>query len=455
VIREDPVNENLLFAGTEFGMFVTFDRGANWLRMKNGLPTVPVFDIQIHPREHDLILATHGRSIWIMDDITSLEQINNQTLTSDLKLFDTRPAIEWKMANYRGFIGSALFFAQNAPTGASIDYFAKAAGPVQITVKDKAGNQIRQLNAEAGVINRVQWDMRYDNPVPPANAGARGGGGGGGGRGRGGRGGGGGAAATAGPVTQPAAAAGELNTEFGAPAGGEANAEGGGGGGAGGRGGGPARGSLVDPGEYTVMISANGKSDSRTIVVQEDPRVQFSDADRAKRRKALGTLTTMTRDADAASRRITAINAALTALTDSWKMPNAPAVPDNVKKAADDLIAKVKPVYATFANQGGGRGGGGGGGGNAGPPPAFTPPPVTQKIGRLMNAIDGYTEAPTTRQLADLQEASEQLYKGIAEVNQLWDEVPKFNKVMTDAGVGYFTVNLNVPQPQATGRGGN
>ncbi len=73
VVREDPVNPNLLFAGTEFGMFVTFDRGANWRRMKNGLPTVPVFDIQIHPREHDLILATHGRAIWIMDNISALE----------------------------------------------------------------------------------------------------------------------------------------------------------------------------------------------------------------------------------------------------------------------------------------------------------------------------------------------------------------------------------------------
>ena len=66
------------FAGTEFGMFVSFDRGANWHRMKNGLPTVPVFDIQIHPRDHDLILATHGRSIWIMDDISALEQMDNQ-----------------------------------------------------------------------------------------------------------------------------------------------------------------------------------------------------------------------------------------------------------------------------------------------------------------------------------------------------------------------------------------
>src|SRR5205823_809351 len=107
VVREDPANSNLLFAGTEFGMFVSFDRGANWRKMKNGLPTAPVFDIQIHPRDHDLILATHGRSIWIMDDISSLEQLNDQVLTSDVKLFGTRPGIEWSMADYRGFVGSA------------------------------------------------------------------------------------------------------------------------------------------------------------------------------------------------------------------------------------------------------------------------------------------------------------------------------------------------------------
>ena len=129
VVREDPVNPNLLFAGTEFGMFVTFDRGANWRRMKNGLPTVPVFDIQIHPREHDLILATHGRAIWIMDNISALEELNDQMLTSDLKLLGGRPGIEWKMANYRGFMGTSNFLAANAPTGLTIDYFSQGGRP--------------------------------------------------------------------------------------------------------------------------------------------------------------------------------------------------------------------------------------------------------------------------------------------------------------------------------------
>jgi photosystem II stability/assembly factor-like uncharacterized protein len=425
VVREDPVNSNLLFAGTEFGLFVSFDRGANWNRMKNGLPTVPVFDLQIHPRDHDLILATHGRSFWIMDNIAALEQMDGQTLTTDLKLFDSRPAIEWKMANYRSFIGSALFFAPNAPSGLLLDYYAKSAAPVEITIADKAGNKIRTINAraEAGVVNRAVWDMRYDAPIPPeAGRGGRGGG-------RGGRGG-------AAPVAEAGATAGELNTEFGAE----------GGGGGGGRGGGPARGALVDPGSYVVTIAAAGKTDSKTFTIEEDPRVQFSDDDRAKRRRVLTTLSGMTRDADAARRKIVGMNTALTALTESWKQPNAPPVPESVKKAATDLMEKVKPALATFEAPGGGGGRGGGG--------PFVPPPVTQKISRLMNALDGYSAPPTTRQMADLKEASAQLESGIAEVNRLWDEVPKLNKVMMDAGVPYFAVVLAGPA-QPGGRGGN
>jgi photosystem II stability/assembly factor-like uncharacterized protein len=439
VIREDPANMNLLFAGTEFGMFVSFDRGANWHQMKNGLPTVPVFDIQIHPRDHDLILATHGRAIWIMDNIQALEQLNSQILSTDLKMFDTRPGIEWKMANYRGFIGSAEYYTANAPSGVTIDYYAKAAGPVRITVADKTG-QVRELNAraEAGVINRATWDMRYNNPIP-APGGPTAAGPGRGGRGGGGRGG----AAAGAPAAE---AGGELNTEFGPPA----NAEEGGGGGGGGGRGGPPRGSLVDPGEYTVTVALAGKTDSKTVTVEEDPRVQMSAADRAKRRQALTTLTTLTTEADASRRRIVAMNMALTSLTDSWKQPGAPTVPDGIKKAADDLLAKVKPAAGMFEAPGGGRGGG------AGAPGPYVPAPVTQKIARLMNAIDNFSGAPTSRQSADIEEAKVELQKGTAQVNQLWDEVPRLNKQMQDAGVPYFTVNLNaVPRATGGGRGGN
>jgi hypothetical protein len=140
------------------------------------------------------------------------------------------------------------------------------------------------------------------------------------------------------------------------------------------------------------------------------------------------------------------MNTGLTSLTDGWKQPGAPAIPDNLKKAADDLLARVKKTAAIFEQQGGGRGG------SAGPPPPYTPPPVTQKIQRLMFSIDGYSAAPTARQMTDIEDASAQLKTGIAQVDALWDEVPKLNKMLTEAGVPYFNVNPAPARPTG-GRG--
>ncbi len=435
VVREDPVNPDLLFAGTEFGMFVTFDRGANWHRMKNGLPTVPVFDIQIHPRDHDLILATHGRSIWIMDNIHALEEMSSQALTSDLKLFDTRPAVEWKMADYRGFIGSALFYSPNAPNGVLLDYYAKTSGPVRVTVMDKAGNRVRQFNAqaEAGAVTRVAWDLRYDPPVPPEAAGARGGRGGGGGGGRGGR----VAAAAQAAPPEEEGGGGELQTEFGVapPEGGFPAGRGGGGFGRGGLP--PGRGPLAEPGTYTVTIALADKTDSKTVVVEQDPRIQVPETDRMKRRQTIDTLVTLTREADGARKKAVAIHTALVNLIDSWKQPNAPRIPDAIKKSGEDLLVRSKTVADRFEAPAGGRGGGG-----AAPPP-YAPPSVTQKIARLLGALDSYTGPPTSRQLAEAEDATAQLQKDVAELNKLVAEMPALNKMMSDAGVPYFNAGVN------------
>ena len=322
---------------------------------------------------------------------------------------------------------------------------------------EKSGAQVRQLNAraEAGVINRSLWDLRYESPIPPA-AGATpnavGGGGGRGAGGRGGRGGGGAGVAAAAAETAPAEAGsapqaeggGELTTEFG-PAGG----------GGGGRGFlGAGRGPLVDPGEYTITIALAGKTDSKTFIVEDDPRAQLSSDDRARRRQALTRLVTMTKDAEAGRKKAVGMNTALTSLTDSWKQPNSPPVPDAMKKAAEDLLVRVKAAAAIFESAGGGRGGRGGAGGGAGPPPPYTPPPVTQKIGRVLAALDGYSAAPTTRQTTDIEDAAAQLQKGLAEVNRLWDEVPKLNKMMADAGMQYFKVVEATTPRQGGGRGG-
>src|SRR6185295_10070679 len=95
VIREDPKNRNLLYLGNEYGVHISLDGGKAWKRFMNGLPTVRVDDILIHPRDNDLILGTHGRSIWIIDDITALQQMTATVQSTDATLFDIRPATAW------------------------------------------------------------------------------------------------------------------------------------------------------------------------------------------------------------------------------------------------------------------------------------------------------------------------------------------------------------------------
>ncbi len=102
MIREHMRNPDLLFAGTEYGAYASRNRGGSWTRIKLNLPTVRVDDIQIHPRDNDLIFGTHGRSIWVLDDMTPLEQLNAKVLESDLHLFDVRLAISWRIWNNKG-----------------------------------------------------------------------------------------------------------------------------------------------------------------------------------------------------------------------------------------------------------------------------------------------------------------------------------------------------------------
>src|ERR1044072_462555 len=99
VIREHPRNQNLLFLGTEFGAYVSFDRGGRWTRLKGNLPLVRVDDIQIPPRNNDLVLGTHGRSVWVLDDLTAFEQMSNAVRNADATLFDIQPGIHYRLYN--------------------------------------------------------------------------------------------------------------------------------------------------------------------------------------------------------------------------------------------------------------------------------------------------------------------------------------------------------------------
>jgi photosystem II stability/assembly factor-like uncharacterized protein len=176
VIREDPKNRNLLYLGTEYAFFISRNGGREWKRFMNGLPTVRIDDILVHPRDNDLIVGTHGRSIWIIDDITPLQQLTDQVSTTEAHVFDVRPAIAYLNDVQKSITaaGQRLWQGDNAPRGTAIGYWLKnpAAGDVKITISDITGREIRSLTGprNAGV-NRVQWNM---TPTPPVG---RGGGG--------------------------------------------------------------------------------------------------------------------------------------------------------------------------------------------------------------------------------------------------------------------------------------
>ena len=171
VVREDPKNTNLLYAGTELGLFASYNGGKDWFRLNlKNLPNVAVHDILIHPRENDLILATHGRSIWIFDDATVIQQMTPQILNSNAYLFSIRPALRYTSRFSRYGIGDKAFAGPNPPAGALITYYLKEKlddkATFKIQIFDSDGKLVQDLehpSREKG-LNRVAWNLRLGGP---------------------------------------------------------------------------------------------------------------------------------------------------------------------------------------------------------------------------------------------------------------------------------------------------
>jgi photosystem II stability/assembly factor-like uncharacterized protein len=171
VVREDPKNTNLLYAGTELGLFASYSGGKDWiaLNLKN-FPNVAVHDIMVHPRENDLILATHGRSIWILDDATPIQQMNQQILDSSAHLFSVRPALRFTSRFSRYGVGDKAFAGPNPPGGALITYYLKDKPDDKTTFKllvfDREGKLVQEIekpSKEKG-LNRTSWNLRFGGP---------------------------------------------------------------------------------------------------------------------------------------------------------------------------------------------------------------------------------------------------------------------------------------------------
>ena len=185
-LREDIQNADLLLLGTEFAVWASLDRGSSWTKLNNNLPTVAVHDFAFHPTSGEVVAATHGRSVWILD-VTALRQMTAEALKAPAGLYRPNTVVRWRTEPQRGSmygVGSRLFVGENPPPEAQILYsLTKKADKASIKILDYTGKTLRELPAktEPG-LHRAKWDFtgistRQGGPGGPGGGGPGGPGG--------------------------------------------------------------------------------------------------------------------------------------------------------------------------------------------------------------------------------------------------------------------------------------
>ena len=402
VITEHHRSPDLLFVGNEVGVFVSVDRGARWVQLKNNLPTVPVDDILIHPRDNDLLVGTHGRSFWILADVTALEHLSDEMMAEAGRVFPpARESIMWAERGDWPFQG-ATYSAPNPPRGARIRYYLRDeweapvmaeeeggeegdgngtaaesgagdggdVGAVEpagstaassgangedpggatfsLTITDADGNHIRTLEppSEAG-INEVIWDWRHDPPYEPEEGGPGGGGG-----------------APDGPI--------------------------------------------VMPGHYMVSMTAGGETFSAQVEIQPDPRRPMTPADRRQRQSYLMRLNTLAAPIYEAGRAIAKLEEQLDAAEELIRAAAEP--PEGVSDEVDSIRAALEAVENDLRE--------------------------AQNSAGVARAIEGSSTLPTEDQIWQVERAWEVMEELVAPLNELiTSRVPALNARLYAEGV--------------------
>jgi hypothetical protein len=294
-VREDPVRPGLLYVGTEGGLFVSYDDGANWQPLQGNLPHAPVYWITIQENFHDLVIATYGRGFWILDDITPLQQASAEVLNSAAHLFAPRAAYRFRGITVPYSSSDDPTAGQNPPYGASINYYSKAAPKAEPSIKivDAEGKTVRTIRGTRNAgYNRVWWDLRSEQSKEVRLR------------------------------TSPAYAPEiRLNAEGwrALPEGGRMTL-------------------LVPPGTYTVNLTVDGQEFSQPLTVLKDPNVAGNDSDIQKQ---TAMLLDLRKDLERAAEMVNQIESIRGQLENLKSLLQSVA---GVRTAAEDLDKKLVDI---------------------------------------------------------------------------------------------------------------
>ncbi len=424
-LTEDTRNRDVLYVGTETGIFLSLDRGKSWRRFKANLPTVRVDELTIHPRDNALLVATHGRALFVLDHLEPIQEYTT-AMRADASLFTPGRSLQWKSKDDRNdeFWGHQFFIGENPPTETVLQvHFRKPVTKPALRISDAAGKLIRELEIPAARnkegIQTVCWDQRV-TPLPATTAAAPGGGRGGGG----GFGGAGGARPIPGLPT-PLPSAGYLPEDVcdvpGAPAAGGFGGRGGGGG---------TQGPMVLAGNYTVGLVVDGKVvDSKPLTLVMDPQVQMTTAELTAYNAVLMDLHTLQGQAAAASAQLAALYAEMQKAVPKVDSSAAPA---NVKSDFATFRKDFDAVRAKFGVGVPAVTFGGGGGGRGGAPAAAN---VVARVGAVKGAIMGVWETPSAAVLKQVDEVKAAVPGAVAEATALMTRARTMSQSLSSSGV--------------------
>lgn len=378
-IREDTVRKGLLFAGTETGVWVSFNDGAGWQSLQLELPTAPVHDLAIHG--NDLIAATHGRAFWILDDISPLRQMTSAPANEEVHLYKPEAAYRFRGQSFR--LPGGIAAGENPPSGAVIDYTLQTApkDPITLEILDAKGKLVRKYSSKSGSeagpsggplgggraslpakagLNRFEWDLRYEAPtrVP-------------------------GAVAWGGFETGP----------------------------------------LAVPGDYQVKLTVAGHGYTAPLDVEEDPRIHVSVEDLEKQLDFGLQINARITEAHEAVNQIREIHAQLEALEKRLAGNDKAKGADDAAKDLDKKLVAVEGAIIQPKSK-------------SGEDPLNYPIMIADQMLALTSTVDSADAAPTQSSREVFDVLNKQLDQQLATYRQLKDkDLAELNRQIRSANV--------------------